>query len=202
MTDTWILRVCDPMWTGGKPCCCKTWCAGHTYRSPAKVSSGWFHIGTNNWGYICQLGGRCVALLKTQNQYFLPISSDVIIKEGDKGNPSNYRPIAILSACSKILERVVHTQVYKYLTTYSILSDAQFGFKKGHSTTTCILDLINEIYLNMNRGWISGVVFLDLKKVIDTAAIWRDCTAEGRRIADFLWRDMKIVCTIQCYCLC
>ena len=49
-----------------------------------------------------------------------------------------------------------------------MLSDAQFGFRKYHSTATCILRLLDNIYRNMDSGKLTGVVFLDLKKAFDT----------------------------------
>ena len=33
---------------------------------------------------------------------------------------------------------------------------------------TCVMKLVNDIYLNMDRGLITGVLFLDLKKAFDT----------------------------------
>ena len=91
-----------------------------------------------------------------------------LYKEGDPTNASNYRPIAILPCVSKILERIVHQQVYAYLNKWQILSKAQFGFRKAHSTTTCVLSLLNYIYSNIDNGKLVGVVFLDLKKAFDT----------------------------------
>ena len=54
-----------------------------------------------------------------------------LFKDGDPDNPSNYRPIAILPASSKILERIVHEQVMSYVNTHKILSKAQFGSGKA-----------------------------------------------------------------------
>ena len=59
-----------------------------------------------------------------------------LFKEGDRNSASNYRPISILPAISKILERLIHTQVYEHLRTNRLLSEAQFGFRKYHSTST------------------------------------------------------------------
>ncbi len=39
---------------------------------------------------------------------------------------------------------------------------------KGHSTTTCITNFLNDIYLNFDKRELSGVVFPDLKKAFDT----------------------------------
>ena len=87
-----------------------------------------------------------------------------LLKEGSRSDVSNYRPISILPACSKILEKLVHIQVYDYLSTNNILSKAQFRFRKRHSTTSCILSLTNSIFCNMEQGNYTGVVFLDLKR--------------------------------------
>ena len=73
-----------------------------------------------------------------------------LYKEGEHDNPGNYRPISILLAISKILERVVHKQVSAYIKANKTLSEAQFGFRKGHSTTSCILKMLDNIYMNMD----------------------------------------------------
>ena len=38
-----------------------------------------------------------------------------VYKAGDKSDVNNYRPISVLPILSKILERTVHDQLYKYL---------------------------------------------------------------------------------------
>ncbi len=90
-----------------------------------------------------------------------------LFKEGDASNPSNYRPISILPALGKILERVTHTQLYQYFTVHNILSPCQSGFRKSHSTTTCLVDFLDNIYQNIDRGEACGVLFLDLRKAFD-----------------------------------
>ena len=75
-----------------------------------------------------------------------------LYKEGDKTDPANYRPISILPVINKVLEQVVHNQVYKYLSHNKMLSDAQFGFRQGYSMSTCVLNLINTIFNNMENG--------------------------------------------------
>ncbi len=66
-----------------------------------------------------------------------------------------------------ILEKTIHAQLYIHITDNKLLSSAQFGFRKHHSTATCILALLDNIYLNMDCDKLTGVVFLDLKKAFD-----------------------------------
>ena len=42
----------------------------------------------------------------------------------------------------------------------------QSGFRSLHSTVTALLDMTNPWCLNIDRGMVSGVIFLDLKEGI------------------------------------
>ena len=64
--------------------------------------------------------------------------------------PGNYRPISILPIINKIMERILYNQLYNYLTEFGLLSGAQFGFRKSHSTATALLDCTNDWYMNID----------------------------------------------------
>ncbi len=91
-----------------------------------------------------------------------------IHKDGDRADPGNYRPIYVLHTVSKVMERIVHIQLSDYLDKYAILSNCQHGFRKHHSTETCCLAMLDQMYSAMDDGKVGGVVFLDLKKAFDT----------------------------------
>ena len=91
-----------------------------------------------------------------------------IFKEGNRTDPGNYRPISILPVISKILERIAHMQLMDYCTENSLLSDAQSGFRKSHSTQTSLLRMTERVYSSLNSGHFVGMVALDLKKAFDT----------------------------------
>ena len=80
----------------------------------------------------------------------------------------NYRPISILPVLSKVLERAVHIQLYKYLQQNKILSPYQSGFRKRHSTKFAALSFSDNIRRNMDQGQLTGAVFIDLRKAFDT----------------------------------
>ncbi len=54
-------------------------------------------------------------------------------KKGDRSNPSNYRPIALISGLSKAFETILNRKFLKHLSSYN-LSDHQYEFRKGLST--------------------------------------------------------------------
>ena len=91
-----------------------------------------------------------------------------IYKNGDKSDRSNYRPISVLSTVAKVFEKLVYSQIISYIDDSKILSNSQFGFQKGHSTTTSLLNATNNWLLNIDKGLINGILFLDLRKAFDT----------------------------------
>ena len=66
-------------------------------------------------------------------------NADVIpvFKKKDRNSVENYRPVSILPNLSKIYERCLYDQMYKYFN--HILSKWQCGFRKGFSTQHCLL---------------------------------------------------------------
>ena len=91
-----------------------------------------------------------------------------IFKDGKKYIPDNYRPISVLPAVTKLIERIIFNQLYSYLTDHALLSCTQSGFRPLHSTMTALLDATNNWLLNIDDGLPNGIIFLDLKKAFDT----------------------------------
>ena len=69
---------------------------------------------------------------------------------------------------AKVFERVVYDQLYHYLTENCIISPYQSGFRSLHSTVTALLEATDSWAMNIDRGLVNAVVFLDLKKAFDT----------------------------------
>ncbi|XP_026315748.1 uncharacterized protein LOC113227090 [Hyposmocoma kahamanoa] len=96
-----------------------------------------------------------------------------IYKAGDRGRFNSYRPISVLSALSKILERILNNRLVNFLETTHLLSVNQFGFRKGRSTADAVHQLVDHVVINLdNRRGCLGI-FLDLAKAFDTVSIPR-----------------------------
>ena len=53
-----------------------------------------------------------------------------VYKKGDRGSPSNYRPISLTSISCKTLEHIIHSNFMDHLENLNILTDYQHGFRK------------------------------------------------------------------------
>ena len=91
-----------------------------------------------------------------------------IHKNGPTDDIANYRPISIISHFSKILEKVVHSQLINFFEKYNIISNSQYGFKRNSSTELAILDLNQHLLDNIERKFLTIGVFLDISKAFDT----------------------------------
>ena len=90
----------------------------------------------------------------------VPIIKD---KSGKINSKDNYRPIAIASTMSKLVEKLLLVRLKNYLTT----SSNQFGFKSKHSTDACIYVLKETINSYVEKQSSVYLCFLDASKAFD-----------------------------------
>ena len=80
----------------------------------------------------------------------------LLYEDGPRDKPGNYRPISLISLVSKMLERVVHTRVYECLRVHGILCNNQARFRKGYSTSSCLLDFLDGVSMDIDAGAVCG----------------------------------------------
>ena len=99
----------------------------------------------------------------------LKISKTIpIYKKGSRLLVCNYRPISLLSNLNKILEKLVHARVYKFLEDTQCIYLLQFGFRKKHSTNHALTDITETIRQALDNKKLACGVFVDLQKAFDT----------------------------------
>lgn len=91
-----------------------------------------------------------------------------IYKSDNRKTVSNYRPISVLPALSKILERLVYNRLLDFIDKNHILSDSQYGFRKRISTSMALIDLVDNISSSIAKNEYALGIFLDLAKAFDT----------------------------------
>ena len=90
-----------------------------------------------------------------------------VYKSGCIKEIQNYRPVSVLSAVSKVMEKEVYKQISIYLEENKFISDFQFGFRRNKSTELAAITMVEE-RRSVGSGCIGGACFLDLSKAFDT----------------------------------
>lgn len=91
-----------------------------------------------------------------------------IHKKGNKKEVTNYRPIALLSAISQIMEKFVFKHMTSFCEKFSLINNCQYGFRHGKSMTLLLEDITEFINGKLDNNEIVLGLFLDLTKAYDT----------------------------------
>ena len=94
----------------------------------------------------------------------IPLQKNVKLSALDR---KNYRPVALLSPLSKILEKVIYEQLYNYFSGNKIFHPSLHGYRKFRSTQTALLELYDKWVHASHTGYFSGSVLLDLSAAFD-----------------------------------
>ena len=87
--------------------------------------------------------------------------------KGERSDPRNYRPIALLPSVSKVFEHFVHNkQLLAYSLEAGVIPDAQFGFLPRRSTVWQLLSVL-EVHRTLDEGGRIHACFLDISKAFD-----------------------------------
>ena len=122
--------------------------------------------------------------------------SNLMNKNGDTSAKNNYRPIAIVTAMSKLFELCLSRIMGAYLFT----SGNQFGFKRKYSTDLCIYTVKSIIRYYNYYSSLVYTCFLDASKAFDRNSHWimfkklnlRDVPIIIERVLCFWYRTQEL----------
>lgn len=80
---------------------------------------------------------------------------------------SNSRPISLLPSLSKVLERVVSDNVWKYMENNNLLTHTQHAYRKNHSTETALIHMTDDWLGALDQGKLVSPLFLDFTAAFD-----------------------------------
>ena len=91
-----------------------------------------------------------------------------IYKSEDPTDPSNYRPISLLSVFDQLLEKLMYNRLVPFLQKRKVFYKYQFGFRKNHATKKALNEVMNYIYKSVDKvNYVFGI-YINLKKAFDT----------------------------------
>ncbi|XP_049944814.1 uncharacterized protein LOC126426833 [Schistocerca serialis cubense] len=130
-----------------------------------KNSAGWDGIPAKALKFVCKIIGY--PLSKVINQSFEQGSFrevlkyaevKLLLKKGSREDMGNYRPISLLPVLSKIFENAAAMQIQNLMEKYDIITENQFGFQHGKSTTDAINKFIDKISTSLdNHNKVAGI---------------------------------------------
>ena len=89
-------------------------------------------------------------------------------KSGSRSEANNYKPISVVSVFSRILEKIVHNQIYEYLKATKALTRSQSAFQNCCPTITSLTDSTDNWYETIDNKQLNLTILLNLKKAYDT----------------------------------
>ncbi|CAF4883983.1 unnamed protein product [Pieris macdunnoughi] len=90
-----------------------------------------------------------------------------LFKAGSESDPSNFRPVSVLPALSKVFEKIMLDQLSLHFNKNKLLHNKQYGFTKGRSTIDAGVKLISDIFNAWEESYDGVGVFCDLSKAFD-----------------------------------
>ena len=93
-----------------------------------------------------------------------------ILRKGGlaEDNTKNYRPISNLSVVSKLLEKLVASQILHYLNSNNLLPELQSAYRANRSTETAMAKVVSDILMAFDHGYIAALALLDCSAAFDT----------------------------------
>ena len=102
-------------------------------------------------------------------------------KKGDINDAQNYRGITLINILAKIYSQLLLNRLTKWSEKSEIITDNQFGFQKGKSTTDCVFILHSIISKVLSSKEKLYCVFIDFEKCfdkIDRSHLWLKLLSE------------------------
>ena len=88
-----------------------------------------------------------------------------LFKKDDNLSRDNYRPVNVLTVISKIYETLMNNQFTEYFVTN--LNTLLCAFRKRYSCQSLLVKMVDEWKVALDKGCITGAVFMDLSKAFD-----------------------------------
>jgi endonuclease/exonuclease/phosphatase family metal-dependent hydrolase len=117
--------------------------------------------------YLGQIYQTCIECI-----YFPDIwkqGTTILIPKPNKNqsDPKSYRPITLLSALGKVLERIINHRLKTHIETNSLFPPSQAGFRAGRSTQDQLFRLVQDITTAFQKYKTVLATFFDIEKAFD-----------------------------------
>ena len=88
-------------------------------------------------------------------------------KQNKANEPADFRPITILPCLSKVGEMLMAEQIREHFESKKLLSPLQSGFRPGHSCSTSVMKIMDDIRSEFDQNFLILLILLDFSKAFD-----------------------------------
>ena len=93
-----------------------------------------------------------------------------VFEKLDPSDKADYRPVSILPLVSKVFEKIMYDQLYKYIVHF--LNQLLCGLRKAYSTHHALFRLLQKWQKELDSGGFIGTILMDLSKVGSAYSKW------------------------------
>ena len=86
----------------------------------------------------------------------------------DTTSTSSYRPVAVLTVTSKLVERAVQLQLLDYMEKSGQMNPSGHAYRKHYSTTTTLMEILDEIHQGTEEKKMSSMMAIDMSIAFDS----------------------------------
>ena len=139
---------------------------------------------------VCELDPIPTKLIKEHIGVIAPVLANIVNASLQKGKVSknlkeallkplikslqldlvfpSYRLVSNLSYCSKLIEKIAHRQLWRYVESTPMLETLQSAYRANHSTETALLKVKIDLLNNIQNQEVSCLILLNLSTAFDT----------------------------------
>ena len=124
---------------------------------------------------FCKLFKKVIDTGNVPDEWGVGLIKPLYKGKGNVHDCDNYRGITLLSCIGKLFTTVLNNRLNAFISSNSILSQNQAGFRKAHSTLDHVFSLKCLIDIFMESRYKLYVAFIDYKKAFDSisrSALW------------------------------
>ena len=114
----------------------------------------------------------CMLFNLIANMFYFPNewkTSEIVpmFKDGNKQEVANYRPISLLSAVSKLLEKLLFTKLFPIISSF--ISESQHGLRSKSSTQTNLIEFVHQLFIKVDSSSLDLLMalYIVFKKAFD-----------------------------------
>ena len=81
---------------------------------------------------------------------------------------SSYRPVAVLTTTSKLIERAAQIQLLNFMEISGQLNPSAHAYRRDHSTITTLMEIIDEIHMGAEQKKFASLMAIDQSAAFDS----------------------------------